>query len=153
MTEVLDDFPKKGLVNKILVIILLYALAASWSASVQAQCSSDSIVINDTLRIDPMQEDNLPTLMVHAKGVKAVKLLVYSKKGSKVFESTSSVLGAHSTHYKTIDTGWDGTRMGQMLQAGLYVFMLEAQCVDGQTLYKNGTVQLLRPAVEAPEAP
>lgn len=131
--------------------MLLYACAAFWSHSAQAQCSSDSILINDTLLIDPMQGENLPTLMVHAKGIKAVKLLVYSKRGSKVFESTSSVIGAHAARYKTIDTGWDGTKMGQTLRAGLYVFMLEAQCVDGQTLYKNGTVQLLRPSVVAPE--
>ncbi len=82
--------------------------------------------------------------MVRAKGVKAVKLLVYSKKGSKVFESSSSIIGAHAKQYKTIDTGWDGTKMGQDLKEGLYVFVLEAQCVANQTIYKSGTVQLLR---------
>lgn len=137
--------------NKIILITLLYFILGSWSTPIYAQCSSDSILVHDTLVIAPMETGNLPTLMVHAKGVRAVKLLVYSRRGSKVFESTSSVIGAHTARYKTIDTGWDGTQLGQPLKEDLYVFMLEAQCVDHQTIYKSGTVQLLRTATTTPE--
>lgn len=142
---------KQQLVNKIILVSLLYLIIGSWSTPIHAQCSGDSILVHDTLVIDHTKTSNLSTLMVHAKGVKSVKLLVYSRRGSKVFESTSSVIGAHTARYKTIDTGWDGTRLGQPLKEDLYVFMLEAQCVDHQTIYKSGTVQLLRTAATAPE--
>ena len=116
-----------------------------------AQCQGDQIKVKDTLYVDINQGDSLETLKVNAKGIKEIKLLVYSRKGNKVFESTSSVLGASGTAYKELDTGWDGTQMGRSLLAGLYVYMIEAQCIDQNTIYKSGTIELVYTSEEAEE--
>lgn len=135
--------------NRLLLVLCLYVVHCVWTLNAAAQCDSEYLEVNDTLYVTGHSDDSLETFKVNAKGIKEIKLLVYSRKGKKVFESTSSILEATEEHYRVLDTGWDGTQMGKALLAGLYVYMIEAQCTDQKTVYKSGTVQLVYVAPKA----
>ncbi len=110
--------------------------------STQAQCLTTDLLVSDTLVLgDPV--DSTQSMKVYAKNIKEVKLLVYSRRGKKIFESSSSVITANATAFKPFDTGWDGTLEGARLAEGLYVYMLEAQCADRSTVRKSGTIILI----------
>jgi hypothetical protein len=124
-------------------ILLLVLFVLGGNSLAQAQCSTDNLAISDTLVVsEPI--DSSQTLKILGKHVKEVKLLLYSRMGKKLFESSSSIIGADATSFKEFDTGWDGTYQGQHLSEGLYVYMIEAQCADANrsTVRKSGTIIL-----------
>ncbi|MGH1336458.1 MAG: gliding motility-associated C-terminal domain-containing protein [Aureispira sp.] len=126
---------------KFSLILLLTTLLLGGSQLTNAQCTIDDIEVKDTLiLVDPIE--NTPAFHVQAKNIKEVKLLVYSRMGKKIFESSSSIISASADAFKAFDTGWDGTLEGKRLSEGLYVYMLEAQCADRSTVRKSGTIIL-----------
>lgn len=119
-------------------------LSCWWGRSaVIAQCNAANIEVVDTLEVDFEEGEAASTLMINAKGVKMIKLLLYNRKGEKVFESSSSIMGATKTNYRILDTGWDGTQMGVPLRPDVYLYMIEADCVDQQMVYKSGMIELV----------
>jgi len=107
----------------------------------QAQCTKESISV--PTQLSPLNTVGEPTtLEVEAAGLREMKLLVYSRWGTKVFEANNAVLNPddHTTH--TLDTGWDGKTMGKQLSAGIYVYTIEVTCMDRSLVRKTGTVVL-----------
>lgn len=124
------------------VLLIIVGLLLASSQISHAQCTIEDIQVSDTLDLgDPI--DSTGTMYVQAKNIKEVKLLVYSRMGKKIFESSSSIIQANPTTYRAFDTGWDGTWEGKVLKEGLYVYMLEAQCADRSTVRKSGTIILI----------
>jgi len=64
--------------------------------------------------------------------IESMSLEIYDRWGEKVFESNDQ------------SVGWDGTYKGREADSAVYVYVLEATCVDGQELSDNGNVTLIR---------
>ncbi len=121
---------------------LIIALLLCITYSMQAQCTAENnITIPDTL--EPYNEKEEPqTLIVETIGIRDIKLLIYNRWGTKVFESNSSIVGSSDEKSKAVDTGWDGTSLGEDLAPGLYVYSIEGECLDRSLVRKNGTIIL-----------
>ncbi|MDD2411371.1 MAG: gliding motility-associated C-terminal domain-containing protein [Bacteroidales bacterium] len=57
---------------------------------------------------------------------------IYSRDGTEIFKTNNP------------NMGWDGTYKGNNVQAGIYVYLLRYQNVDGKQFDKKGTVLLIR---------
>lgn len=124
-------------ITNLFVVFLLLTL----TNVLNAQCTEEDI--NMPQNWESSTKDGEPsTLVLETTGVREIKLLLYTRKGTKIFESSSSVLGASSDVVKMMDTGWDGTKLGKRLRAGLYVYTIEAECADKSTIYKTGQIVL-----------
>jgi len=64
--------------------------------------------------------------------IESMSLEIYDRWGEKVFESTDQSLG------------WNGTYKDREADSGVYVYILEAKCIDGQELSDKGNVTLIR---------
>ncbi len=60
------------------------------------------------------------------------RLLVYDRWGGQVFESNN------------LGTGWDGTREGEPLNTGSYIFQLRVEQADGTLIERSGQIMLVR---------
>ena len=127
---------KKNRIN-LLIVFLLLAL----TNVLNAQCAKEDIEVPSNLVFDTEVEGS-KTLILEAIGVKELRLSLYTSRGTKIFESSSSILGASREVAKMVDTGWDGTKLGEKLKAGFYVYTIEAECTDRSTIYKTGQIVL-----------
>jgi gliding motility-associated-like protein len=79
-------------------------------------------------------------LVVHGKGRQVRKILVF-----KVFDRWGELL-YEDRDFPVNDTarGWDGTFRNQPCDPGVYVWLLEAEYLDGQIEFQKGDVTLIR---------
>jgi gliding motility-associated-like protein len=68
---------------------------------------------------------------VYAKGAKDIHLKVFNRWGEKIFESFD------------LNTGWDGTYKGKLLNPGVYVYYVEVVYLDGNKKTAKGSVTLI----------
>jgi gliding motility-associated-like protein len=61
-----------------------------------------------------------------------MSLSIYSRWGEKVYESQS------------LDECWDGTYLGQAMNAGVFVYQLEAKLITGEKISRQGNITLMR---------
>lgn len=127
---------KINITNLLLVLLLL-----TFTNVLNAQCTGADVKVPTNWESDTQLEEE-KTLFLETKGVRELKLILYTRRGTKIFESSSSVIGASHDIVKMIDTGWDGTKMGKTLRAGLYVYTIEAECADRSTIHKSGQIVL-----------
>jgi hypothetical protein len=120
-------------------ILLLFFINMSFLA--QSQCTTDHITVPPNV-VPHNKTDKPKTLVIKTIGMKELNILIYDRRGRKVFESNSDILGASHKEAKTIDTGWDGNSLGEDLSAGEYVYAIEGVCLDKSTIRKNGTIIL-----------
>ncbi len=59
-------------------------------------------------------------------------LMIYDRWGELVFETES------------LDKGWDGTYKGRKLDPAVFVYYLEATCINDETFVKKGNITLLK---------
>ncbi len=77
-------------------------------------------------------------LTVHGRTDTEVKLFrVYDRWGNMVYEARDFMVG-------DLQTGWDGTFKGKMMQPGVYVWYIEALFIDGYEQGYNGQTTLIR---------
>ena len=70
--------------------------------------------------------------LVYGTAIASVRLIIYNQWGGQVFISTDLL------------KGWDGTRNGQKVPAGMYSYALEAIMQDGKRITKGGSFNLIR---------
>lgn len=107
----------------------------------QGQCTKEHIIV--PAQLSPLNTAGEPTnLVVEATGLRDMKMLIYSRWGTKLFEANNAVLNPdeHTTH--SLDTGWDGKSLGRQLSAGIYVYTIEVTCMDRSIVRKTGTIVL-----------
>ena len=80
---------KTNLTN-LLVVFLLLAL----TNVLKAQCTKEDIKVPSDLVFNAEIEEGPKTLILETIGVKELRLSLYNSRGAKIFESTSSILGA-----------------------------------------------------------
>lgn len=124
--------------TNLLVVLLLLAL----TNVLKAQCTKEDIKVPSDLAFNAEIKEGPKTLILETIGVKELRLSLYNSRGAKIFESTSSILGASKEVEKMVDTGWDGTKLGEKLKVGFYVYTIEAECIDRSTIYKTGQIVL-----------
>lgn len=71
-------------------------------------------------------------LYVRGKHITELVFKVFDRWGEKVFETTD------------LDIGWDGFYKGKLVEPAVFVYYLDAKCVDGQDFFKKGNVSVLR---------
>jgi len=71
-------------------------------------------------------------LFVESKVVDTLYFAIYTRWGEKVFET------------RDITNGWDGTYKGEKLSPAVFVYYIDAVCIDKQRLQKKGNISLLR---------
>ena len=64
--------------------------------------------------------------------INSYSIKIFDRWGEKVFESDK------------ITDSWDGTRDGSKAPAGVYIYILKAQGLDGKSFYFKGNITLLR---------
>jgi gliding motility-associated-like protein len=80
----------------------------------------------------PNGDGNNDVLYIRGFRLKSVRLRVYNRWGTIVFETD------------TKDKGWDGTYKGQPQVEEVYAYTLEATYLDGTTVQKTGSITLIR---------
>ena len=70
--------------------------------------------------------------MVFGRSIENYTLQIYNRYGGLVFTSNN------------VFVGWDGKQNGEELPMGVYVYTLQYQQPDGETIKSQGTVMLLR---------
>jgi gliding motility-associated-like protein len=71
-------------------------------------------------------------LYVRGIHIEVLEFKIFDRWGEKVFETTN------------IDLGWDGYYKGKLVDPAVFVYYLDAKCVDGQSFFKKGNVSVLR---------
>jgi gliding motility-associated-like protein len=64
--------------------------------------------------------------------LKTIHMHIYNRWGEQIFESNG------------LNDGWDGTYKGQNAIEGVYMYKIEAEALDGENYYLNGSVTVLR---------
>jgi len=80
----------------------------------------------------PNNDGQNDILYVHGNCIKNMIFLIFDRWGNKVFESSNTTIG------------WDGTYKSQPMNAGNYVYLLNATMYDGTTTERHGNVTLIR---------
>jgi gliding motility-associated-like protein len=70
--------------------------------------------------------------VLHLGDATLKSFVIFNRWGIKVFSTND------------INQGWDGTYSGQPQPMGVYIYTVEAQTFEGQRVYKQGNVTLLR---------
>jgi gliding motility-associated-like protein len=82
-----------------------------------------------TLNDDNLNED----FRVKGMYISNYNIKIYNRWGEKLYDQTSC-----------LDEHWDGTYNGERVQAGVYVFVIDALGADGHAYHQKGTITLIR---------
>ena len=93
-------------------------------------CGEPNIFIPNAF--SPNNDNNNDILYVRGKGIEEFYLAIYNRWGEKVFETTD------------INTGWDGTYKGQLMDPAVFVYYLKATCINENVFEKKGNITLVR---------
>lgn len=101
------------------------------TVNVTPGCNEDMIEIQNVFTPNHDGINDFFTLSNNQR-IELNKLRIYARTGELVFESSN------------IRDSWDGTFNGTLLNTGVYVYYLDAQCKNGEPLLLKGNVTLLR---------
>jgi gliding motility-associated-like protein len=71
-------------------------------------------------------------VFVRGRFIESLFFQIYNRWGELVFETRDQ------------QRGWDGTHRGELATPDVYVYYLEAFCIDGQRFEKKGNITLIR---------
>lgn len=80
----------------------------------------------------PNHDGNNDVFYIYGNGIRSVDMKIFNRWGEKVFESSDAF------------NGWDGTYKGELQPDGVYVYEATIYSLDNQTVFRKGTVTLLR---------
>jgi gliding motility-associated-like protein len=93
-------------------------------------CGEPDIFIPDAFTPNTDGQNDL--LYVRGQHIGAMELKIFDRWGELVFETTDQ------------KTGWDATYKGKAVDPAVFVYWLEATCLDGQQFFKKGNVTVIR---------
>ncbi len=79
-------------------------------------------------------------LYVRSKFIKNIYFAVFNRWGEKVFETDEWQEDSQGSHSK----GWDGTQKGELLNNGVFAWMVKATLFNGKQVVQKGNVTLIR---------
>lgn len=80
----------------------------------------------------PNADNHNDIFKIRGEGILSVSLVIYSRWGEKVFETTDP------------DIGWNGQFKGEDMNAGVFVYYLKATMINNELIEKQGNVTLVR---------
>lgn len=92
----------------------------------------DKPVIDVPTAFSPNGDDKNEIFYVRGHGVETLKCDIYNRWGQLLYTITD------------LDVGWDGTFKGIPQEMEVYVFVLDATLIDGNTVFKKGNITLIR---------
>jgi gliding motility-associated-like protein len=99
--------------------------------TLSTSCGEDVVYIPNAFT--PNNNGKNDVLFVRSDGVMKLNYLrIFDRWGTMVFESND------------INDGWDGTYRSEVMSPGVYVYMAEVECGNGDVIRKEGNVTLLR---------
>jgi len=104
--------------------------------TVKVLCDKSQLYIPNTFT--PNGDGQNDIFYPRGTGLDKIKTFrIYSRWGELVYEKTSITINDKAE-------GWDGTYNGNVLPPDVFVYMIEAQCEDGQTILFKGDITLVR---------
>jgi gliding motility-associated-like protein len=122
-------FGKKGEFQVVLTITDQYGCQESFQKTVLI---TKSYRIMSPTGFTPNADEN-KTFTPKYKGLVAVDLMIFNSWGELLFRSN-----------ELQGPGWDGTLEGKLLDAGLYIFRINAETVEGESITETGKFRLIR---------
>ncbi len=80
----------------------------------------------------PNEDGNNDNFLILGKGIEAIELSIFDRWGSKIYYTND------------VDKGWDGSSDKKMVNAGVYMYMVEIIFYDGQKEQRKGNITLIR---------
>ena len=80
----------------------------------------------------PNGDGSNDVLFVRGINILNLEFKIFDRWGELVFETTDQ------------EIGWDGTFKGKLVDPAVFVYYLDAKCIDGQSYFKKGNVSVLR---------
>ena len=80
----------------------------------------------------PNGDGNNDLFLVRGKGIKSLNLIIYSRWGEKVFETTDP------------EIGWDGRFKGQEMNTAVFVYYVKATMITNEVIEQKGNVTLVK---------
>ena len=96
----------------------------------ELRCDEPDIFVPDAFT--PNGDGSNDLLYVRGRFIATLDLKVFDRWGELVFSTTDQKVG------------WDATYRGKAVDPDVYVFWLDATCVDGQHFFKKGNVTVIR---------
>lgn len=93
-------------------------------------CGESDIYIPNAFT--PNGDNKNDVLYVRGRVISILYFSIFDRWGEKVFDTTD------------LKTGWDGRFRGKDLDPGVFVYYMEATCINGQNFFKKGNVTLIR---------
>lgn len=120
--------------------VFLLSLLSVTKLAAQDICNSENVLVPNSLQVNESDPSG-QNLQVEVTGIKGLRLLVYDTRGHKLFESNVDVLLKEDDAQK-VDTGWDGTSLGELLESNSYVYIIEGECLNRKRMRKSGIIHL-----------
>jgi gliding motility-associated-like protein len=96
----------------------------------EINCGEPNIVIPNAF--SPNNDGANDGYRVTGQVLETINLQIFNRWGELVFETTE------------LEHSWDGTFKGKPLDAAVFVYQLEATCVDGQEFTQKGNISLVK---------
>ena len=97
---------------------------------IEALCAEPDIFIPNAFT--PNGDANNEVVSVKGNFIESLTFRIFNRYGQLVFESTDQSLG------------WDGTFEGKAVDPGVFVYYLEALCVNDEKFFKKGNITVIR---------
>ncbi len=94
-------------------------------------CDEPYIFVPNAFTPDDASGNN-HILYVRSNVIQDINFVIYNRWGERVFETNN------------INNGWDGRYKGVKAKPAVFVYYLEATCIDGQKFKKKGNITLIR---------
>jgi len=103
----------------------------------QSQSNRDCVVQGSNIQIPNAVSPNgenrsFRPIIVFSRSIFSYSMLIFDRYGQQIFEA------------KDLYDAWDGTKDGQPLKMGMYVYLIRFQAPNGTWIERRGTVMLVR---------
>lgn len=96
----------------------------------ESRCEEPDIFVPSGF--SPNGDGSNDVLFVRGINILNLEFKIFDRWGELVFETTNQ------------EYGWDGTFKGKLVDPAVFVYYLDAKCIDGQSYFKKGNVSVLR---------
>ena len=93
-------------------------------------CNANKVFVPNAFT--PNNDDLNDILKIYGNGSYNITFKIFDRWGEMVFESFDDA------------KGWDGTYNGKKMNAGVFVYSLKIECENGDTVFKTGSITLLK---------
>lgn len=128
---------------KTILFILSIMVSGLFSQDIhaQAECTEANIGIPETYAYNAKKPKEFKLTLTN---IKNTKLTIYDRWGNRLFECSidANYMQEHidedGNKTRVYATGWDGMYKEKPLEAGMYSYFVEGNCIEGNRVKKSG---------------